>query len=123
MVERGGYGRNARVLTKHDLFYRSLRAAGIIPGRSAGSYLPSPAWRAGPDTEGGGEVRTGETGGLSDRGINRYRTLLEPPGRRQVRNNVLLTVVEKLQRYAVQIRFFLVFYLFKENVDSYSVEN
>lgn len=40
--EIGGYSRNARVLAKHDLFYRSLRAAGIIPGRSADSYLPCP---------------------------------------------------------------------------------
>lgn len=47
--ERGGYGRNARVLAKHDLFYRSLRAASIIPGRSAGSYLPFPVSRTGPD--------------------------------------------------------------------------
>lgn len=38
----GGYSRNARVLAKHDLFYRSLRAAGIIPSRSADSYLPCP---------------------------------------------------------------------------------
>lgn len=38
--ERGGYTRNARVLAKHDLFYRSSRAASIIPGRSTGSYLP-----------------------------------------------------------------------------------
>jgi len=45
MRERDGYTRNARVLAKHDLFYRSSRAASIIPGRSAGSYLP-PARRA-----------------------------------------------------------------------------
>lgn len=52
MDEIGGYSRNARVLAKHDLFYRSLRAAGIIPGRSADSYLPCPFARAGPDTGG-----------------------------------------------------------------------
>jgi len=62
--ERGGYGRNARVLAKHDLFYRSLRAASIIPGRSAGSYLPSLVSRSGPDMG----VRTRTGGGLSDGG-------------------------------------------------------
>lgn len=62
--ERGGYGRNARVFAKHDLFYRSLRAASIIPGRSAGSYLPSPVSRTGPDTG----VWTRKGGGLSDGG-------------------------------------------------------
>lgn len=83
--------------------------------------LPRLAHRARHGRRGGGA--NGWNGGSLRRGINRYRTLLEPPGRRQVRNNVLLTVVEKLQRYAVQIQFFLIFYLFKKNVDSYSVEN